>query len=101
MTAPAERIRIMRGLRELRLMVPDARSETIRDRVAAQVAGLSRDSELEALDWIEKVSEFDDAWARGLRTCWAGNSLPVRPHALDTSSSNIPSRLMPSNAATL
>jgi hypothetical protein len=50
-----------RGLRELRPIVPDARSETIRRRVAAQVAGLSRDSELEALDWIERVSEFD-AW---------------------------------------
>jgi hypothetical protein len=67
MTAPAERIRIMRerrGLRELRPIVPDARSETIRRRVAAQVAGLSRDSELEALDWIERVSEFDADAAR-------------------------------------
>jgi hypothetical protein len=70
MAAPAERMRIMRerrrrrGLRELRLMVPDARSETIRRRVAAQVAGLSRDSELEALDWIEGVSEFDADEAR-------------------------------------
>jgi hypothetical protein len=53
-----------RGLRELRLIVPDPRSETIRSRVAAQVAGLSRDSELEALDWIETVSEFDADEAR-------------------------------------
>ena len=59
MAASAERMRKMRersrrrGLRELRLIVPDARSETIRGRVAAQVAGLSRDGELEALDWIE------------------------------------------------
>jgi hypothetical protein len=53
-----------RGLRELRLIVPDARSETIRSRVAAQIAGLSRDSELEALDWIEAVSEFDADEAR-------------------------------------
>jgi Protein of unknown function (DUF3018) len=70
MAAPAERMRIMRerrrrrGLRELRLIVPDARSEAIRSRVAAQVAGLSRDSELEALDWIEEVSEFDADEAR-------------------------------------
>jgi hypothetical protein len=70
MAAPAERMRIMRelrrrrGLRELRLVVPDARSETIRSRVAAQVARLSRDSEREALDWIERVSEFDTDEAR-------------------------------------
>jgi hypothetical protein len=70
MAAPAERMRIMRerrrrrGLRELRLIVPDARSETIRSRVAAQVARLSRDRELEALDWIEGVSEFDADEAR-------------------------------------
>jgi hypothetical protein len=53
-----------RGLRELRLVVPDARSETIRSRIAAQVARLSRDGELEALDWIEAVSEFDADEAR-------------------------------------
>jgi hypothetical protein len=70
MAAPAERMRIMRerrrrqGLRELRLIVPDARSETTRSRVAAQVAGLRRDSELEALDWIEGVFEFDADEAR-------------------------------------
>ena len=70
MAASLERVRVMRercrrrGLRELRLIVPDARSETIRSRVAAQVAGLSRDSELEALDWIETVSEFDADEAR-------------------------------------
>jgi|HubBroStandDraft_2_1064218.scaffolds.fasta_scaffold1419040_2 hypothetical protein len=70
MTAPAERMRIMRerrrrrSLRELRLIVPDARSETIRSRIAAQVARLSRKSELEALDWIEGVSEFDADEAR-------------------------------------
>jgi hypothetical protein len=70
MAAPAERMRIMRerrrrrGLRELRLVVPDARSETTRGRIAAQVARLSRDSELEALDWIEEVSEFDADEAR-------------------------------------
>jgi Protein of unknown function (DUF3018) len=70
MAAPAEQMRIMReqrrrrGLRELRLIVPDARSQTIRSRVAAQVASLPRDSELAALDWIERVSEFDADEAR-------------------------------------
>ena len=70
MTAPAERMKSMRarrrrnGLREVRLVVPDARSAAIRRRVAAQVARLSRDSEREALEWIEAVSEFDSDAAR-------------------------------------
>jgi len=70
MTAPAERMKAMRarrrrnGLREVRLVVPDARSAAIRRRVAAQVARLSRDSEREALEWIEAVSEFDSNAAR-------------------------------------
>jgi hypothetical protein len=70
MTAPAERMKSMRarrrrnGLREVRLVVPDARSAAIRRRVAAQVARLSRDSEREALEWIEAVSEFDTDAAR-------------------------------------
>jgi hypothetical protein len=46
-------------LRELRLVVPDARSETVRNRLAAQVAKLSPDSERDALFWIEAVAEFD------------------------------------------
>lgn len=70
MVAPAERMkamrnrRLQRGLRELRLVVADARSELVRDRVAAQVAGLSLESERDALDWIEAVSEFDADDAR-------------------------------------
>jgi hypothetical protein len=64
--APAERMKMMRDrrrrrcLRELRLVVPDARSETVRRRVAEAVAGLSVDNEQDALRWIEAVSEFDD-----------------------------------------
>lgn len=64
-SAPAERMRMMRkrriarGLRELRLVVPDSRLQTVRRRVADQVAGLNRNSETEGLDWIEAVSEFD------------------------------------------
>ncbi len=63
--AAAERMRAMRerwrasGLRELRLVVPDARSKAIRRRVAREVAGLDRARELAALEWIEAVSEFD------------------------------------------
>jgi hypothetical protein len=70
MAAPAERMKMMRqrrrrkGLRELRLVVPDARSETVRRRVARQVASLRRDSEFDALDWIEAVSELDADAAR-------------------------------------
>jgi hypothetical protein len=65
MAEPAERMRTMRarrirqGLRELRLVVPDARSAAVRDRIAAQVAKLNRDNERDALLWIEAVSEFD------------------------------------------
>jgi hypothetical protein len=65
MAIPAERMKQMRdrrharGLRELRLIVPDARSEAVRRQVAAQVANLSKADEQEAMDWIESVSEFD------------------------------------------
>ena len=40
-------------------MVLDAGSAAVRGRVAAAVARLSPHSEREALDWIERVSEFD------------------------------------------
>lgn len=66
MSAPAERMRAMRqrrraqGLRELRLVVPDPRLKSVRDRVARQVARLVRRGEDEALGWIETVSEFDE-----------------------------------------
>lgn len=63
--APAERMRTMRerrrarGLRELRLVVPDPRLQSVRQRVASQVARLDRRNEDEALNWIEAASEFD------------------------------------------
>ncbi len=65
MALAADRMRAMRerrrarGLRELRLIVPDARSKTVRRRVAKAVARLDRSSEVEAMRWIEAVSEFD------------------------------------------
>jgi hypothetical protein len=65
MAAAAERMRAMRerrrrrGLRELRLVVPDPRLRAVRRRVAAQVAALDPRNEAEALSWIEAVSEFD------------------------------------------
>lgn len=58
MRAMRERRRA-RGLRELRLVVPDARSKAVQRRVARQVAALDRNRELEAMRWIEAVSEFD------------------------------------------
>jgi hypothetical protein len=47
------------NLRELRLIVPDARSKAVRRRIAKEVASLDRDRELDAMRWIEAVSEFD------------------------------------------
>jgi Protein of unknown function (DUF3018) len=67
MPGAAERMKAMRerrrrrGLRELRLVVPDPRLRSVRRRVAAQVARLNRADEHEALAWIEAVSEFDAA----------------------------------------
>ena len=64
--APAERMRAMRqrrhsrGLRELRLVVPDARSAAVRRRIAEQVARLDLQDEEQAMAWIEAVSEFDN-----------------------------------------
>ena len=66
MVQAAERMKAMRerrrarGLKELRLVVPDPQSRTVRRRVARQVAALDRSRELEALKWIEAVAEFDD-----------------------------------------
>jgi hypothetical protein len=65
MALSAERMKAMRerrrarGLRELRLVVPDARSKAVRKRIAKQVAGLDRSLELAAMRWTESVSEFD------------------------------------------
>jgi hypothetical protein len=65
MTAASERMKTMRdrrrarGLREVRIVTPDPRSQAVRDRLAVQVAGLNRESEEDALRWIEAVSEFD------------------------------------------
>jgi len=58
MKAMRERRRV-RGLRELRLVVPDARSKAVRRRIAKQVAALDRSHELEATLWNESVAEID------------------------------------------
>jgi hypothetical protein len=54
-----------RGLRELRLVLPDARSRSVRRRIARQVARLRRGDEDDALAWIEAVSEFDEPGSSG------------------------------------
>jgi hypothetical protein len=65
MASPAERMKAMRQrrrarhIRELRLIVPDARSPAVRRRIASQVARLNIEHELDALKWIEAVSDFD------------------------------------------
>ena len=65
MALAAERMRAMRerrrarGLRELRLVVPDPRSKAVKRRVAKAVATLNQNSELDAMRWIEAVAEFD------------------------------------------
>lgn len=67
MASAAERMKEMRkrqragGLREVRLVVPDTRIADIRQRLALQVARLSSADEQDALNWIEQVSEFDEA----------------------------------------
>jgi hypothetical protein len=67
MAVAAERMKAMRerrrqqGLRELRLVLPDARSAAVRQRIADQVARLQPRSEDDALRWIEAVSEHDEA----------------------------------------
>ena len=69
MVAVADRMRAMRarrqtiGLREVRLVLPDARSGDVRRRVNASVAALNSAAEQDALAWIELVSEFDGAEA--------------------------------------
>lgn len=68
--AAAERMKAMRerrrssGLRELRLILPDARVKDVQRRIAQAAARLNPNSEQEALEWIEAVSEFDTHEAR-------------------------------------
>lgn len=60
MKAMRERRRV-RGLKELRLIVPDAGSKTVRRRIARQVAALDRSREREALKWMPAASGISPA----------------------------------------
>ena len=67
MAASAERMKTMRqrrrapGLREIRLLIPDARSRSVRRREARAVARLDPERERDSSKWSETVSEFDGA----------------------------------------
>lgn len=50
--------------REIRLTVPDARSDEVRARVADAVTRLDPATEADSLAWIEAVSDFDASAAR-------------------------------------
>ena len=68
--SPAKRMRAVRlrrraqGEREVRMILPDARSNDVRARVADSVARLDRRHESEALRWAETISEFDESEAQ-------------------------------------
>ena len=49
-----------RDEREIRIAVPDARSEHVRERVAQSVAQLDPAHEADALAWIEAVADCDE-----------------------------------------
>ena len=65
MVPVAERMKTMRarrnarGVREIRLTAPDARSISVRTRIAGQCASLNARQEDAAMAWLEAVSEFD------------------------------------------
>jgi Protein of unknown function (DUF3018) len=66
MAATAERMRAMRqrrrakGLRELRIVIPDVRDSAFRRAVADEVARLDPGLEAAAMRWIESVSIFNE-----------------------------------------
>jgi len=58
------RRRRAQGNREVRMILPDARSNGVRAQIADSVARLDRRHESEALQWTEAISEFDESEAR-------------------------------------
>ena len=69
-SSAAERMRALRerrrsrAEREVRITVPDARSEMVRSRVAQSVSRLDPGVEADALAWIEAVADFDEDQTR-------------------------------------
>ena len=52
------------GKRQVRMTLPNPRSEKVQRRVANSVARLNRSQEADALQWVEAVSEFDERETR-------------------------------------
>ena len=52
------------GKRQVRITLPNPRSEKVRKRVANSVARLNQSQEADALRWVESVSEFDERETR-------------------------------------
>ena len=50
--------------RQVRMTLPNPRSEKVRRRVANSVTRLNRSQEADALRWSEAVSEFDERETR-------------------------------------
>ena len=50
--------------RQVRMTLPNPRSEKVRRRVANSVARLNQSQEADALRWIEAASEFDERETR-------------------------------------
>lgn len=69
-SSAAERMRALRerrrsrAEREVRITVPDARSELVQSRVAQSVSRLDPAVEADALAWIEAVADFDEGQTR-------------------------------------
>ena len=63
MRALRERRRL-RAEREIRITVPDARTEVVRNRVAQSVNRLDPTLEADALAWIEAVADLDEDQTR-------------------------------------
>ena len=60
-TMPVSRAKVaIPGKRQVRITLPNPRSEKVRKRVASSVARLNRSQEADTLRWIETVSEFDE-----------------------------------------
>ena len=52
------------GNRQVRMTLPNPRSEKVQRRVANSIARLNQSQEADALRWIEAVSEFDERETR-------------------------------------
>ena len=52
------------GKRQVRITLPNPKSEKVRKRVANSVARLNQSQEADSLQWVEAVSEFDERETR-------------------------------------